>query len=421
MRREASPKAWHRGGRQAAVALVLLVLLALPAAPARGLNFEEWMPGLTVSPFLSERVEYETNVFQTSTGTKGSMISRTTPGILVEYGRGTLQLGAGFRAEFAEYFNVSGQNAVNYSGVLQGKYATGKLQFVFRDDYLQSTMPPGTELTGPIKNTTNTLAPTAEYQVAERFSVGANYTWTHTEFPASSSSSGSSSDSSTQTQQNQAVQQLNSDNQQGGLTLFWKALPKADIGLGYQYGSIAFDSASGRNATIQTLSLQIRGDVTPRLSSTFRIGILHRNEVSGVAPNFTGLVSGGGWVFRMTERTSFTLDTDRSVQESIFQDAQYYVTTSATLGVRQEFSPKVSASAKLGVGDSAYNTKQQVSSDTRTKWRYDTLLGGTLGLDYAIQPWLRTGIEYSYQKRSSNFSDFSYDDSKISGRMTVQF
>lgn len=420
MRREASPKARCSLGRQGAIALALLILLALPAAPARGLNFEEWVPGLTVSPFVSERVEYETNVFQTSTGTKSSMISRTTPGLLVEYGRGALQLGAGFRAEFVEYFNVSGQDAVNYSGVLQGKYATGKLQFVFRDDYVQSTVPPGSELTGPINSTTNTLAPTAEYQVAERFSVGANYTWTHTEFPGNSS--GSSSDAPTQTQQqNQAVQQLNSDNQQGGVTVFWKALPKADIGLGYQYGSIAFDNATGRNATIQVLSLQIRGDVTPRLSSTFRIGILHRNEVHGVAPNFTGLISGGGWAFRMTERTSFTLDTERSVQESIFQNAQYYVTTSATLGVRQEFSPKISASAKLGVGDSAYNTKQQVSSDPRTKWRYDRLLGATLGLDYAIQPWLRTGLEYSYQKRSSNFSDFNYDDSRISGRMTVQF
>ena len=406
-------------GRQAAVALALLILLALPAEPAWALNFEEWVPGLTVTPFVSERMEYETNVFQTATGAKSSMISRTTPGLLVEYGRGTLQLGAGYKAEFVEYFNISGQDTVNLTGVVQAKLALAKLHLLFRDDYVQTSVPPGTELTGPVQSTTNTLAPTAEYNLTERFSLGANYMWTHIHFPASS---GSSTDETLQTQQDQNVQQLDRDEQIGGVTLFWKALPKADIGLGYQYGTKNFSSASSnRNATIQILSGQLRGDVTSRLSSNFRIGILHRSEVQGAAPNFTGLTMGGGWVFRLSDRTSFTLDTDRGVQESVFESAQYYIASSATLGVTQEFTPKVSASAKVAMGTNAYNTKQQVPNGPQMKWRNDDLFGGSLGLDYAIQPWLRAGLEYAYQQRTSNFSQLNYDDSKFSGRITVQF
>jgi hypothetical protein len=418
-RQQALTKIRRSRGRQAAVALALLMQLALPAGPACALNFEEWVPELTVTPFVSERMEYETNVFQTATGAKGSMISRTTPGLLVEYGRGTLQLGAGYKAEFVEYFNLPGQDTVNLTGVVQAKLALAKLQLLFRDDYVQTTVPPGTELTGPIQSTTNTLAPTAEYRLTERFSAGANYTWTHIHFPASS---GSSTDETLQTQQNQNVQQLDRDEQLGGVTLFWKALPKADFGLGYQYGTKNFSSASSnRDATIQILSGQLRGDVTSKLSSTFRIGILHRNEVQGVAPDFTGVTMGGGWVYRLSDRTSFTLDTDRGVQESAFETAQYSVTSSATLGVRQEFTPKISASAKVAVGTNAYNTKQPVQNGPQTKWRNDGLFGGTLGLDYAIQPWLRAGLEYSYQQRTSNFSQLNYDDSKISGRITVQF
>ena len=398
------------------------MLLALQAGPAPALNFEEWVPGLTVTPFVSERMEYETNVFQTATGAKSSVISRTTPGLLVEYGHDTLQLGAGYKAEFVEYFDISGQDAVNLAGVVQAKLALAKLQLLFRDDYVQTTVPPGTELTGPIQSTTNTLAPTSEYRLTDRFSIGANYTWTHIHFPASSSSSGNSTDETLQTLQNRNVQQLDRDEQTGGVTLFWKALPKADIGLGYQYGSKNFSSASSnRNATIQILSGQLRGDVTSKLSSNFRIGILHRSEVQGVAPNFTGLTMGGGWVYRLSDRTSFTLDTDRGVQESVFGSAQYYLASSATLGVRQEFTPKISASAKGAVGTNAYNTKQQVLNGPQMKWRNDGLFGGTLDLDYAIQPWLRAGLEYTYQKRTSNFSELNYDDSKFSGRITVQF
>lgn len=398
------------------------MLLALPSRPASALNFDEWVPGLTVTPFVSERMEYETNVFQTATGAKSSMISRTTPGLLVEYGRGTLQLGAGYKTEFVEYFNITGQDTVNLTGVVQAKLALTKLQLLFRDEYVQTTVPPGTELTGPTQSTANTLAPMAEYHLTERFSLGANYTWTHIQFPVSSSSSGSSTDETLQTQQDQKVQQLDRDEQIGGVTLFWKALPKADIGLGYQYGTKDFSStSSNRNATIQILSGQLRGDVTSKLSSNFRIGILRRTGAQGSASDFTGLTMGGGWVYRLSDRTSFTLDTERGVQESVFEGAQYYIAASATLGARQEFTPKISAFAKVAVGTNAYNTKQPVPNGPQMKWRNDGLFGGTLGLDYAIQPWLRAGLEYTYQQRTSNFSQLNYDDSKFSGRITVQF
>lgn len=399
-------------------ALAAVTLLVAAPSPAGALNLEEWLPGLTLTPFLSERIEYETNVFQTSSHAKSSMISRTTPGFLVEYGRGTLQLAAGYRAEILEYFDLQGLNTVNQSAVGQGKLTLAKLQLMFRDDYVQTTIPPGTELTGPIKSSTNTFAPTAEYKLTDRFSLGANYTWTHISFPGSDSSS--AANAGAQAQQDQTVKQLDRDEQLGGLTVFWKFRPTADLGLGYQYGTESFASATDRNVRTHIVSFQVRGEVTSKLTSTFRIGILHREEIAGVAPNFTGLTMGGGWIFRMSDRTTFTLDTDRSVQESVFENAQYYVGSSATFGVRQEFSRKLSASLRAAVGTNDYNTRQPLDA-VRTKWRHDTLAGGTLGLEYAIQPWLRTGLDYTFQSRGSNFRPFNYEDSKLSGRITLQF
>jgi hypothetical protein len=408
----------RRKRRRWAAALAVLSLLGGAPARARALTLEEWLPGLTVTPFLSERLEYETNVFQTSTNEKSSMISRTSPGFLAEYGRGTLQLGAGYRAEILRYFDLKGLDTINHNFVGQAKLTLTKLQLMFRDDYVQTTVPPGTELTGPIKSSTNTLAPTAEYKLTDRFSLGANYTWTHVQFPGSDSSSAASAGA--QAQQNQTVKQLDRNENLGGLTVFWKFRPAADLGIGYQYGTKSFDSATDRDARIHIVSLQVRGDVTSRLSSTFRIGITHREEVAGVAPNFTGVTIGGGWIYRLSERTTFTLDTDRSVQESVFENAQYYVSNSASFGVRQEFSRKLTASFRAAVGTNDYNTRQPLDT-VRTKWRHDTLAGGILGLDYAIQPWLRTGLEYTFQNRGSNFRVFNYEDSRVSGRITLQF
>src|SRR5437867_3521661 len=298
-------------------ALAAVTLLVAPISPAGALNLEEWLPGLTMTPFLSERIEYETNVFQTASGEKSSMISRTTPGFLVEYGRGTLQLAAGYRAEILHYFDLEGLDTVNHNFVGQGKLTLAKLQLMFRDDYVQTTVPPGTELTGPIKSNTNTLAPTAEYKLTDRFSLGGNYTWTHISFPGSDSSS--AANAGAQAQQDQTVKQLDRDEHVAGLTVFWKFRPAGDLGLGYQYGTKTFISA--------------------------------------------------------TERDVRTND---------------------------------------------YNTRQPLDA-LRTKWRHDKLAGGTLGLEYAIQPWLRTGLDYTFQSRGSNFRPFNYEDSKISGRITLQF
>lgn len=406
--------AWRTSLRTAASVAVCLAV-SLPT-PAWALNFDEWVRGLTVTPFLSEKVEYDSNVFQTPNRTRGDTIFKTVPGFLAELSRSEFGASVGYRAEILNYVTLTDQNTTNQFGVVQLKLDMARLKVQLRDDFTETTDPPGSELTGPIKSQTNVLAPTAEYRVTERFSLGVNYAWTHIRFPASSAGAGSPD-----AQQNQAVQRLDEDDQTGGATLWWKFSPKADVGLSFQYGAQTFENDSGRNTRRETVGLGLRGDLTAKLSSTFKIGILHQ-EATSTAPSFTDLVMGGGWVYRPTERTQVTLDTDRSVQPSVFESAQYYVSTSAWLGVRHEFlSRKLTAWLRTGAGQDAYNTKQPTANGVTTKYRLDTVVGVSTGLDYVIQPWLRTGIEYWFKQRTSNFPEFNYDDSRISGRITLQF
>ena len=74
-----------RTGRCASLLLCLL-MLGLNPSPATAFDLGQWIPGLKVSPFLSERVEYETNVFQTPSHSKDDIIFKTIPGFL-EIGR----------------------------------------------------------------------------------------------------------------------------------------------------------------------------------------------------------------------------------------------------------------------------------------------------------------------------------------------
>lgn len=394
-----------------------MCLAAFLPTPAWALNLEEWVRGLTVTPFLSEKVEYESNVFQTPNRARGDTVFKTIPGFLAELSRRPLSASVGYRAEILNYVTLTGQNTTNQFAVAQLKLDMPRLTLQLRDDFTETTSPPGNELTGPVKSETNVLAPTAEYRLTERISASANYAWTHLHFPANSAAASSSN-----AQQNQAVQQLDSDLHLGGATLWWKFLPKSDVGLSFQYGVQTFDNDSNRDNRQEIVALVLRGDVTSKLSSTFRIGIERWESVNGTVPGYTGLIMGGGWMFQATERTQFTLNTDRSPQLSVFESAQYYINSSAWLGVRHEFpSRKFAFWLGTGAGEDAYTTKQLTANGVTTKYRQDTLVGAALGLDYTIQPWLRTGIEYSFKQRTSNFPQFNYDDSKISGRITLEF
>ncbi len=410
--RQSCAKAW-------AAALVVAVCLALPPPPASALNLNEWIPGLTLSPFFSERVEYETNVLQVPTRAKSDLISRSIPGILGDYTVGPLAISAGYRAEILRYMDLTNLDTEHHTAVGQVKLDLPRLQLSLRDDFTITSDPPGSELTGRIKSTTNTLVPIAEYRLTERFSVGLNASWIHTSFQRGSSSGQAGGDVAA-AEEAQTVKQLDRDEYLFGGTVFWKFLPKADLRLDYGYGIKTFDSASVRDVTRHVITLGLRGNITSKLQSTFRIGIEDRQPDSDQVKGYIGFVTGGGWTYQPTERTKISLDTERSIQESVFANAVYFVANTGSLTVEQVlFTPKLLGTARIGLGENSYPTKATINN--QTKYRQDLLTGAGVGLVYTVQPWLRAGVEYTYQKRSSNFRDFDYDDSKFSGRITAQF
>jgi hypothetical protein len=385
-----------------AFGLGLLVLPLTSVGPASALDLGQWLPGLKLSPFFTERVEYETNVFQVPSGSEADLVFKTIPGFLADYTFGPHSFSLGYRAEILNWLELTSQNAVHHIGVTQLRLDYPRLFVNVRDDFVRTSDPPDTELTGRLLSDTNVLLPEAEYRVTTRLSVGANYSWTHVSFD------------------DQAVaEDLDRDEHLWGASVFWKIRPRADLRLNYNYGFKTFRFQSDRDVTRHSVLLALRGDLTAKLSSTFRIGIEHRDPDASFQPGYTGLVLGGDWVFRPTERTTLTLVTDRSVQESTFGDVPFYVTTSGAFGVQQQLFTKLTASARAAVGQNEYPIKQTLNG--QTDWRNDIFYAWSIGLDYAIRPWLSVGGEYSHIGRRSNFDAFDFEDDKFTAKVSLQF
>lgn len=392
--------------RRAWAIVTFVSTITLPCTPAVALDLGEWIPGLRIVPFLTERFEYETNVFQTPSHAQDDLIIRTIPGVLVEYGSGSNWVAVGYRAEILNFLRRTNQDTVHHLFRGQLHLESSRLSFNLRDDFVRTTDPQGTELTGRIESTTNTLTPDVTYRLTERVSIGASATWTHVEFPT--------------------LPQLDREDYLAGPSVFWRFLPKTDLRLDYNYGRKEFKSDPTRDVTRHVVLVGLRGDLTAKLSSTFRIGYEDRqptNDTPGLK-GYRGIVGGGDWTYRPTERLAITLVTDRSVQESIFANALYYVQTTGNLSVTQQFGAKLSATARVTGGENAYPNKFQVdfsNPQSPSRFRKDTIIGWGAGVGYDIQRWLRVGLDFLHTNRDSNFNQFSFTDDKVAATVTLQF
>jgi len=389
------------------VGALMFASMCFAGSAAAALDLSEWVQGLKVSPFLSERFEYDTNVFQAPSHSQSDEIFKTIPGLVADYTFGSHSISAGYRAEILNYVNLTDQDTTNH-------FAAGLIRLDFprtlitvKEDFARTNAPPGTELTGPIVSSTNTLRPEVEYRLTPSFSLGLNYMWMHTTFPTQSIGG-----------------LIDRDDQLAGTSFFWRFVPKAQVYLNYSYGWTTFAQASSdgggnRNYTSNNVFVGVRGDVTSKLTSSIQVGYTIENPESSTQPSYSGLIVSGDTSYKVTDKLTLTLSTQRARQESTFGTNAFYITTNGTLQAQYQVLPKLSLSARLGGGLNDYSTKQQ--ADGMTDFRHDTFILAGATADYDIQPWLRVGLEYSRTSRDSNFPSFRFVDDKVAGRVTLQF
>jgi polysaccharide biosynthesis protein VpsM len=392
---------WAR--RWAATGLAAMAAVAVVAPPAAAVDLNAvWpdlnLPGFRVTPFITQRVEYESNVFQAPSNEQDDVIFRTIPGVLVELPLGRHRLDVGARMEVVRFADLDNQDTEHY--FLFGKLALdfpGGLRAALSEDLAYTSDPPGTELTGRIESLTNVLSPSVEYVFARRYAIGADYVWTHVDFE-------------------RAVNQLDRDEHTFGITGFYKIAPKTDVLLNVAYGVKEFSHASDRDVDRYIGVVGVRGAITPRLTSTFRVGWESREPQHSQLTSYHGVVAGGDWVFQPTDRTRLSLVAERFVAESVYLTNLFYVANFVTVAAEHKFTPKLLAAARVFGGSNDYPDKAG-----RRDWRYDEIYGAGLGIDYQIQRWLAVGADYSYTRRWSNFDEFDYEDNVVGAKVTLSF
>lgn len=376
-----------------------VVLGLLLAAPAWALDFGAFR----VHPFLSLKEEFQSNVFQTARDEQDDFITTIIPGFAAEMrlpGRHSLK--GGYRAEILRFSELDRQDTVHHiANLALGLDFPGGLLIDLREQFQRTSEPPNSELTGRIERNQNDLAAGVEYRLADRFSAGLDYTFTIVEF------------------RDRELAILDRDEHLIGVTGFYRVQPKTALLLQYAHRVKNFDTATERGALSNLVLAGVRGELTAKVTTLFKIGWEGREPDQSGRRDFSGLVLSGNVAWQATPRTLLTLVADRSLQESSFAENDFFEATSGTLTLAQTVTPKltVTASGTLGLND--YPNEATVG--TVTKEREDTLIRVAAGLSYRIQRWLAVGADYAFTNRNSNFNDFDFDDHRVSAIVTFTF
>jgi polysaccharide biosynthesis protein VpsM len=390
-----------------ASALVTLIVAGWSAGPARAVEMNAVfpdldLPGFRIIPYITERLEYESNIFGTPSHSRDDFISKTIPGVIVNLPLGRHRLDLGARTEILRFFDLTAQDTEHYFllGDLKLNFPGG-LRAGVNEDFAHTSDPPGTELTGRIVSTTNVLHPNVVYGFTDRYEIGFDYVWTHVDFDRS-------------------VDALDRDEHTFGLTGFYRVAPNTRLLANYSYGFKTFDNDSNRDVSRHVAIIGVQGALTSRLSSTFRIGIENRDPSSSHVRGYTGLIAGGDWVFVPSDRTRVTLVTERFVAESVFETNPFYIANVVTLAAEHQLLPKVRINGRVFGGTNDYPDKAQRASGL-FGWRSDEIFGVAVGAEYDIQRWLGVAADYSETRRHSNFDNFSYKDNIVGARVTLKF
>jgi hypothetical protein len=396
-------------GRSLAMATALLAAVALTPVRAAAIDLNAlWpdlgLPGFKISPFVSQRVEYESNIFQAPSRAQDDVIFKTIPGFALELPLGRHKVDLGFSAEIVRYADLGSQDTEHYFvlGNLLLDFPGG-LRVNVKEDFARTSDPPGTELTGRIESTTNVLSPSVEYAFARRYAVGLDYVWTTVNF-----------DDDT------GVEQLDRDEHTIGLTGFYRVQPRTDVLVNVAYGTKDFETASARDVDRYIAAVGVRGDLTSRLRSTLRVGYEVRDPERGEVGAYQGVVVGGDLVYRPTARTRLTLVAERAVQESVFATNVAYLANLLTLTGEHFVTRKLLLSARLTGGNGEYFEKAQ-KVNGRFDWREDWVAAFSLGVEYQIQRWLAVSADYTHARRESNFDNFDFKNDIVGGKVTLSF
>jgi len=143
--------------------------------------------------------------------------------------------------------------------------------------------------------------------------------------------------------------------------------------------------------------------VTESLGVEGYIGRIHQSYDNSAFSDVTAVDYGLNVQYKMSPKTTLSMDLDRSLEETTITDSSGYLNTALSANLKHTVSHDLSLNASLMHQWSHYNSYD----------RKDTYMGGSAGVKYYLNNAIYTAADYQYRTRNSTTNTADYDNNIV--------
>ncbi len=221
-------------------------------------------------------VRVDDNILLRETATSDTLFT-FTPGVRVSFGKNSLHKGGlELRDEFSAYARDRGRKDQLFSGDYFATFDDGKTKITTTAGFAEENRPT-VELRGLVRRATARLGGAMEQELSQLWTVAVGFNGSRTDFRRPGFSEAK-------------VAEVPVD-------VYWRYSEKTDLSFGYQQRETNVDL--GRDATDRFYSVGLRGELTPKLRGSGKVGVTSRERELG------GTWSGLGLATTLTYEAGF--------------------------------------------------------------------------------------------------------------------
>lgn len=390
-------------GRAAAAAVVVALIGAAPAAAATEPGGIPFGPVL-VFPTLLVSLTHDDNVYLASDGEQEDWFTTVAPALRLEIPVQRLRLVAEGGLEARTYAELEGEDATDwFVGAGAGAEFPGGLDFLLGARHEEEYLTTSQEFGAGETETIDTLSATVGYRVRDALRLQAGARRLEYDFERSR-------------ERDRVETILQGD-------AFWRFRPRTSAFIEVAVTRFDYDPREPLDNEETTIALGLTWEATSRSTAVLKGGYEWKRYDVGDAAigaedgDYFVLAASGRHEF--TRRTTVELGASRGTYESDFAGNPYYLETAFSAALRQQFTTKIHGrvSARYAVDEYpnrvSYDNPYDSGDAPETGERTDRALEAELAAGFDVTRWLTLEAGATWERRTSSFATFAYDDTRL--------
>lgn len=358
----------------------LALLSALVATPVFGAPF--LAIGDNAELFLTARAEarYEDNITFSpdfASFKQEDEVFEFVPGAELLFGKSSLTSGSlVLKERFVVYSDNTQFNDELFSAAFNSKFEGAKLKLVTSASFTEKLQNSREELGGDrlVRRDVTALGASGEWAATEKTKLGLGVSYAKTKYKTPGF--------------------IDRETYIVPLNYYFAISPKLDLSAGFQYSTTDIDLVNQDSETY-FYNVGARGEFTPKLFGTFRVGYATREPEVGDSSDMIALDAGLTYAYSV--KTQFSLDLGNDFNSSSAGGGQEVA--SVDLRVRSAIAAGITASASVG-----YQEIDYIGTN-----RSDEYLTFSLGVSYAVNQFMSLEASYTHLSNSSSNAGAEFD------------